>query len=542
MKIYKKEIFIIISLFLVAVYIIKPNGEYLYGQDDWSYAWAVFNLHYTGKLILSNWAAPNALPQIFLGNVLVKMFGFNLEILNFSIIFFTIITLILFFELCKIVLKNRTHAFFATILFISSPIFLGFSFTFSSDMPFLAALLISVFFFIKYFNSNSKIYLIIAIIFTLISILTRQIGVVLLIAFFFILILKQIEIYKTESKILYFDFLIGIIMPLIFTNYFKFYPKIFGQTTIAQKIISENGKSIFFNFIYLHRFLSFFVMSLVYNIFLICPFLSIIIINKYNLIISSIKKYFYKFILLLLTTILIMLFWSFKINPLITPGDLFQMKQAYKINNYDNDLVSIIFIIYSGFLFSVIIFFFFIRIIERKINLSFSNLSLNFIFFIFFLMISIISISPTYFNNYFLSTLPFFIILIFFFLKEFNFNTIKFKIVYILMLIYSIIYYENHVRSIQAAWNLSDKYKRRNLLIYSLPSWYAWNNYYLINKEFIKKYNNGDGLKTFGIFHDYYINSDYHINRNNELIIYDTYNYKSLFKDQKFEIIKSNTN
>ena len=74
------------------------------------------------------------------------------------------------------------------------------------------ALLISVFFFIKYFNSNSKIYLIIAIIFTLISILTRQIGVVLLIAFFFILILKQIEIYKTESKILYFDFLIGRLM------------------------------------------------------------------------------------------------------------------------------------------------------------------------------------------------------------------------------------------------------------------------------------------------------------------------------------------
>jgi hypothetical protein len=531
------KLYYLIILFLFSLIIINPYGNYFYGQDDWSYAWSTLQLYSKKSLVISNWSSAIALPQIILGGLFSYIFGFSIQTLNISTSVYAIICLIVYYKVNMLVFNDEFISFISTFLLLSTPIFLGFSISYMSDMSFLTIFLISIMYYLKYYKSNRLIHLSLASFFCFLSVISRQIGISILFSYFIIILLRKIKCSSCQNKRFYKELFIGLVLPVLILILCKIFPIILGGTSIAQKVIVEDYHRTVINFFKFHRFISFFIMSLVYNIFLASPVVILLLILKIKKIISIIRHHLWLYIFNLFIIFSFLIIWGFRIKSFIVYGDLFQLNPSYNLNYFDNIFLWNILILISGFTLPILLTIF-ILIFKNKFNLLKLNETFTFILIVFTFMLSIISVSPTFYNNYFLSTLPLFIIILFSIMKL-NKHKKTTTLIIVIYFIFSNIYIENHVRNIQGAWNLSDKFKQKSKLLFSLPSWYAWNNYQSIDSQLIDNFNKKIGLKTFSIWGKYKSESDFKLNRFNEKIIIDSLEIKSLFKKNKLSVVKN---
>jgi len=217
--------------FLLLIFINPLNNAPT--DDDFAYGWMVKNLHETGTYVLHEWSVANIFFQTYYGLIFVKIFGFSFIILRISTLLLVFFGIISFYYLCKEFNLNNRQSGILSILLVTSPLFLQFSFSYMSDVQFLCWFIISTFFYIKSFKNNNITILILAGFASSAAILTRQTGIVILPSLFFLWIFCKDRQEKASH------YLIGLILPTI-ACLVQIYINYKNVTLISEFLIYEN--------------------------------------------------------------------------------------------------------------------------------------------------------------------------------------------------------------------------------------------------------------------------------------------------------------
>ena len=87
-------------VFLICESLVFDNGNFPL-NDDWAYAFCIKNFLSNGTFSMSFWQAIPALPQIGLGILFTKLFGFSFGVLRITSVLISFITVLVFGNLLR---------------------------------------------------------------------------------------------------------------------------------------------------------------------------------------------------------------------------------------------------------------------------------------------------------------------------------------------------------------------------------------------------------------------------------------------------------
>ncbi|HEX9986876.1 MAG TPA: glycosyltransferase family 39 protein [Chloroflexia bacterium] len=127
--------------FLVVLLVISPQHDFPI-TDDWAYAQSVRDL-LAGALHPHEWTQALGLTHVLWGSLFVLLFGFSFTTLTLSILALSAVTLVTFYVLLrKLRLRPHTSLFGAAVLGFN-PLFFHLSYTYMTDVTFLACLMLA---------------------------------------------------------------------------------------------------------------------------------------------------------------------------------------------------------------------------------------------------------------------------------------------------------------------------------------------------------------------------------------------------------------
>jgi hypothetical protein len=170
------------ALFAATVAFVNPLRETAVA-DDWAYALMVRHLLGTGEHLAHAWVAANPIAQIEWGALFVRGLGFSHAALRGSTLVLAVVALGAFYLLCREHRLERRESAALTMLLLSSTLFLRLSFSFMTDVPFLALFLVAVLLYTMALQRNSLALALSGSLAAAAAILTRQFGVALLAGF-----------------------------------------------------------------------------------------------------------------------------------------------------------------------------------------------------------------------------------------------------------------------------------------------------------------------------------------------------------------------
>ncbi len=180
---------IIAVLWLVAILLVHPMGNFPL-NDDWAYATDVKNLLETGVFNPIGWTSMSLLTHVLWGSLWCSVFGFSFEVLRASTLFISLICLWNVYLIGREIGASRSLALLLALSLAFNPIYFALSFTFMTEVSFMAFVSCAALFFIKYLKNNSIIYWCLAVLFCVIATLSRQTGLFLPLTFTFIFFLS----------------------------------------------------------------------------------------------------------------------------------------------------------------------------------------------------------------------------------------------------------------------------------------------------------------------------------------------------------------
>ena len=178
----------IILFWLLLVILVNPIGNFPL-NDDWAYAWTVKTLITTGQFRLSDWTAPNLLPQALLGSLFTLPFGFSFIALRFSTLSLGLAGIIVTYGLLREINADRGIALLAALILAVNPLYFPLANSFMTDIPSFTFFTSSIYFIFRGLRRNSRLLLNIGLLLAYIAILNRQSSVIvipaLILAYFF---------------------------------------------------------------------------------------------------------------------------------------------------------------------------------------------------------------------------------------------------------------------------------------------------------------------------------------------------------------------
>jgi len=167
-------------LLILLVALINPLKETAF-LDDWANADTVRHLLQTGEYRLNDWLAPNMLFQAYWGALFSKIFGYSFATLRISTLALSALGVVGFYFLAREHGFETNHAALLTLIFLSSPLWFGLSFTFLTDVPFIALMIVATWLYTRSIRLRSLGGMIAASVAASAAILTRQFGIMLLV-------------------------------------------------------------------------------------------------------------------------------------------------------------------------------------------------------------------------------------------------------------------------------------------------------------------------------------------------------------------------
>ncbi len=177
-----KPLFILFFIWTLSEILINPIGNFPL-NDDWAYAKDVQNLVLYNKFELSNWQVIPLLTQIIYGYLVCIPFGFSFTVLRFSTIIISAIGIFFSYKIAIKASVNKNIAAISAAIIAFNPIYLQLTNTFMSDVPFLTMSIIASFYFIQFEKKEKPVDFFWAVLFTCLALMSRQIGIVISIAF-----------------------------------------------------------------------------------------------------------------------------------------------------------------------------------------------------------------------------------------------------------------------------------------------------------------------------------------------------------------------
>lgn len=187
----RSDLLLLIGGWALALLLIDPSGNYP-TNDDWAYAQIVKRFIETGVYDLGFWPGMTLFTHIMWGSLFCKLFGFSFTVLRIGTLCLAIAGSVVFLKLMQDLVKNDTWSrriALGTLVF--NPFFLLLSFSYMTDVPFLTFVLSALYFFKKAFEKDRLQDWGLALLFSIIAILTRQLALLLPLVFSVTLLLKK---------------------------------------------------------------------------------------------------------------------------------------------------------------------------------------------------------------------------------------------------------------------------------------------------------------------------------------------------------------
>jgi 4-amino-4-deoxy-L-arabinose transferase-like glycosyltransferase len=169
-------------IYLVMIIIVNPIGNFPL-NDDWIYAQPVSTLLNNGGYHVNNICSPIIISHVLWGSLFCLFSGFSFTTLRFSTLLMGLTGVFFFYFLAHDLSKNKKISFLAALLLLVNPLYFNLSNTFMTDIPFLAVVLCSIFFFFRYIDNSQLKYLVLATFFSVFATLIRQFGVAIPVAY-----------------------------------------------------------------------------------------------------------------------------------------------------------------------------------------------------------------------------------------------------------------------------------------------------------------------------------------------------------------------
>lgn len=116
--------------------------------------------------------------------------GFSFTALRFSTLTLSLVGIVGFYVLMRQLRSTRPVAIIGTLLLAFNPVYFALSNSFMSDVPFAAAVILSLLFFVRFIQTDSVFMLIIATVLAIVATLSRQLGLAIPLAFTATLLLR----------------------------------------------------------------------------------------------------------------------------------------------------------------------------------------------------------------------------------------------------------------------------------------------------------------------------------------------------------------
>jgi len=177
-------------------------------NDDWSYSLSVQHLVEEGQLFFTNWLGSPLITQVFWGTLFCLPLGFSFEALTISTLVIAWVGTIFSYLTLYLVTRNKFLSFWCSLLFLFNPLFYSLSVTFMMDVPFYAFFIISFYYFLLHTKSHKIYYLVLGVLFSVLSTLIRQFGIVIPLAFLVYSLIKN----KFLSRQVILQYILGFIV------------------------------------------------------------------------------------------------------------------------------------------------------------------------------------------------------------------------------------------------------------------------------------------------------------------------------------------
>jgi hypothetical protein len=213
------NILIIGTIWIAMTVLVNPIGNFPL-NDDWAYGWTVKTFLETGEYRLSDWSAANLLPQTIWGIIFCLPFGFSFTALRLSTLVLGLLGVLLTYGLLREASANPKLSLLGASVVALNPVYFGLSNSFGNDISSFVLTIFSLYLIIRGLKLNSSPFTIVGILISFISILNRQSGIVILIAFSLAFLAKEGMRFKTfilsASPVI-----LGLLLQLIYAHWLE---------------------------------------------------------------------------------------------------------------------------------------------------------------------------------------------------------------------------------------------------------------------------------------------------------------------------------
>jgi hypothetical protein len=170
------------------IVVVNPRGEFMI-NDDWAFVRSLEAFRSTGKIAVTGWGPPGApggpslLIHLLVGDLFSRLLGFSLTTLRIAVLTMGVLGSFGLLLLLRTARVPPWPALLGTLTVVGNPLFLAECFTFMTDITFASLAIFAVLFLYLGVKKASTPWIIAGLLLVLASILTRQIGVVILLAF-----------------------------------------------------------------------------------------------------------------------------------------------------------------------------------------------------------------------------------------------------------------------------------------------------------------------------------------------------------------------
>jgi len=169
------------AIYVLMIVAVNPLGDFPL-NDDWAYADTVKLLLERHQLRISSWGAPSVLTQALFGALFCLPFGFSYTALRLASATLGLVAVLATFWLARRAGAGRGLAFVCGLTLAVNPLLFQCAHTFMTDTPFVAWLLLAIGCFVAS-AGGSRALVAAAVVMPLVATLTRQLGLVLPLAF-----------------------------------------------------------------------------------------------------------------------------------------------------------------------------------------------------------------------------------------------------------------------------------------------------------------------------------------------------------------------
>ena len=129
----------LLGIWVLAILIVWPVGEFSI-NDDWGWSVSVYWWRENGALEFSHWFAMTLITQLSLAMVWTEIFGLSQTSLRFLVLLLAGLSLLAVFGFARECGNDRRLSFLIAVSLIGFAPFVGVSFTFMTEAPFLLCL------------------------------------------------------------------------------------------------------------------------------------------------------------------------------------------------------------------------------------------------------------------------------------------------------------------------------------------------------------------------------------------------------------------